>query len=1072
MIIHRSQRVEVLAERLAEVLAVPDPDPLVPEVVVVQSTGMSRWLEFQLAQRLPVCAHLDWPSPAKFVHDCFERILGPGRLELEGWSTERLTWAVAATLPGRLADPEFAAVAGYLAGGARWQGPEPPGAWSRKAMLLAQQVGRAFARYVRYRPELVAEWERGEGAGWQPVLWRDVRARVGVPHLGDVARGFSERLASGTATDGGTKPLPKRVCLFGLTTLPPLYLAALRSLAGTVKVHVFALAPGRPGPVTHPLYASCGRLFADLDQPLSEAAEVHDVFPGTDRSTLLRAVQADLVEGPVRSFEATPSGAGEGEGADPTVQVHACHGSMRQVEVLRDALVEAFEAVPDLEPRDVVVMTPDIDTYAPLVHAVFADRAPGVPQLPFRVADRTMRHHNRVAEALLTMLGMVAGRAEVSAVLDLFAAEPVRMRFGVEVEELPRLRQWVAESGVRWGIDAAHRVAHGQSEDPAHTWRAGLDRLLLGRAMAGEGLHLFGDTLPYDDVQGRDSLLLGRLVDYVETLFEHFAALPAPRPMAGWATALGEALDALFARRDSEAWQHLELREIFAALEADAQAVRMAGDITLDAVRALLEARLDDRSAPTGFLTGAVTFCELVPMRSIPFRVVCLLGMDDGAFPRSVTRPSFDLVDHERRAGDRSRRDDDRALFLEAVMAARDRLVVTYSGRDIRGNKAQAPAVPVGELLDVLVDMCGADRAQLVRTHPLQAFSPRNFAVGAPRAYDRGALKAARALAQPLRVPTPTLFPTGETLPPGAPAPIEIDRLCSFLQGPAKALLGRRLGLWLRDDEDPVRDDRPLDLDGLARWRVGDELLKLQLRHAQADPGAGWLDVFEPFRVSGQLPPGPPGRELYDQLVGGVRALVDRVQALRAGPRFAPIDVDLVVPAQCFEPGAGEVRLVGRVSDLFPGGRVRHQYSRIKAKHQVAAWVRHLVLHVHTGAPGDSYVVGRPDRGGGVRVVRWGPLSVADAQAHLVTLLKMYREGQRAAVPFFPSSSRAWAERRAKPDQAEQAAARMWPTDRDAYVDRAFCLGETPPHATGLRAAFIAHAEAVWVPVLAAEGRG
>ncbi len=311
-------------------------------------------------------------------------------------------------------------------------------------------------------------------------------------------------------------------------------------------------------------------------------------------------------------------------------------------------------------------------------------------------------------------------------------------------------------------------------------------------------------------------------------------------------------------------------------------------------------------------------------------------------------------------------------------------------------------------------------------------------------------------------------IPGAAHLPPVDPAPIEIDRLCAFLQGPVKALLGRRIGLWLRDDEDPVRDERPLDLDGLEQWRVGDGLLNLLLRDQGATPQP---QVFQAFRVSGQLPPGPPGQELFVRIEGKVRAVLDRVLAVRAGSGFPPIDVDLVVPGACFGADAPDVRLVGRIADLYPGGRVHHQYSRVQAKHVLAAWVRHLVLHIHTGAGGESFIVGRPDRGNGVRLARLGPLPVAEAQDNLVRLLQLYQAGQRAALPFFPASSRAWMEKRANADAARRAVENAWSNDRDAYVDRAFGLGETTPLSSTLRAGFIELAERVWSPVFAAEAR-
>ena len=1030
MIVHRSDRVEVLAERLTDLTQTPPADPLAPEIVVVDSRGMARWLGFRLAQRLPVCAHFEWPSPGRFLYDCFEAVLGPDAVDFAGWSADRLLWAVAQTLPTLTGRPDFAHLAAYLGGDA-------PGA--RKPVLLAREIGRAFARYVRYRPDLLRAWDDGAGDGWQPALWRALPNHDAGAHLARVADRFAARVGHATAA------LPARVSLFGLTTLPPLYTEALRALGRHVPVHIFALTPTL-ATEAHPLYASNGRLFMDLGASLADAQTLHDDFAEPDATTLLGALQADLVAGRVRPHVL---------GADGSVQIHACHGPMRQVEVLRDALVSAFDALPDLQPRDVLVMTPDIDTYAPLVHAVFADETPGVPPMPFRVADRAARHGNLVGEALLATLALVGGRAEASTVTDLLATGPVHRRFGVDPDDLPRVRGWIADCGIHWGIDADHRAAWGQPPDATHTWRAGTDRMLLGRAMAGDWLHLYGGTLPYDDVQGRDTLVLGRVVDFLETLFERLRAMADPRPMAEWSGALTTTLDALFASGDTDASQHVQLREIITQMVRDAAAVGADLPVSVDAISALIAARLDDRGAPTGFLSGAMTFCELVPMRSIPFRVIALVGMDDGAFPRSATRPGFDLVDREPRAGDRSRRDDDRALFLEAVLAARDRLLVTYTGRDIHGNRTKAPAVPIGELIDVLAATFPG--VELRREHPLQAFSPRNFDAAGPRSYDRGALRAAAALSSSRREPPAAFF--AEPLPPPEPAPIDLDLLCRFFEGPARALLGRRLGLWYRSDEDPISDARPLDLDGLARWKLGDTLLGLRLKH----PG---LNAFEAMMASGLLPPGPPGREAYDRAERTVGNLVESIERARAGAAFHPIDVDLEIPSD-----GAPVRLIGRVDHLYPGGRVHHQFSRVQPKHLVSWWVRHVVLHVAAG-PGSSILLGRPSRGEGVRTERLGPIPLEAARTCLLDLLSLYAEGQRTALPFFPATSRAWMSRLPDRAAAAQAARAAWYRERDAYYDRAFGLGDTPPPASAaLREDFATLARRIWTPFDRARGR-
>ncbi len=846
------------------------------------------------------------------------------------------------------------------------------------------------------------------------------RCDRGGDHLAKVSARFAAELP------GSAAALPERVLLFGITNLPPLHVEALRALSERVEVHLFSLTPSADLRTNaHPLFASSGKLLRDMAELVG--ASTSERYETPDPSRRLGALQADLLTGALVPREL---------GADDSVQIHACHGPMRQVEVLREVLVRLFDEHPHLEARDVVVMTPNIEAYAPLVQAVFADQG-GHLRLPFRVADRGLRFHNLVGDALLATLGLVGERASASQVLELLALEPVRARFHLDADDLPDVRRWVAESGVRWGIDDAHREAHGQPGGDPHTWRAGLDRLLLGAAMEGEGADLYGGVLPYDEVEGQATRAVGSLVDFAETLFRHLRSLEAPRPMAAWRDDLEALLADLYAHRDPETWMHMQVREMLADLADGAEAAGLTADLDRGVVVALLEERLGDGSAPTGFLSGAITFCELRPMRTIPFKVVCLLGMDDGAFPRSRTRPGFDLLAVEPRPGDRTLRDDDRALFLEALLAAREHLVVTYTGRDIRDNKARAPAVPVGELVDALEETCGDPK--LVRQHPLQAFSPDNFDVGAPFSHDRRALEAARALREPTAERLPFVY---DPLPPLEPGPIDLDELCKFYASPPRALLLRRLDLWVKDREDPVSDHLPLELDGLGFWGIGNRLLELRLARGPD------FDPTEAFAAAGIAPPGLTGQHKRDQAWSGVQTLAARFERERGGPRRHPLDLDLAV---------GGHRVVGRVGDLYPEGRFEVTWSNIHGKHRLPLWIRHLALQV-AGHPVPSALLGKKED------VRLRPVPPERARQELGKLLDRYVSGLSQRFAFVPNTTYAWISA-SSVDGAWSAAEDAWKkeTERDPAIGWVFG-GLEPAPGSWLGAKMVEEARYFWTP--------
>ena len=435
--------------------------------------------------------------------------------------------------------------------------------------------------------------------------------------------------------------------------------------------------------------------------------------------------------------------------SDRSVQVHACHGRARQVEVLRDAILHLLDEDPTLEPRDVIVMCPDIETFAPLIQATFgagevfedddelealpADVRP--PDLRVRLADRALRQTNPVLGVVGRLLDLVDERLTASQVLDFADQEPVRRRFGLDDDDLARIEDWVAASGIRWGLDAAHRAPFKLDALAAGTWRSGVDRLLVGVTMTEEEQRLFHDVLPLDDVDSGAIDVAGRFAELVDRLqLSARRAQPRPRRSTPGPTAIAAAADALTTTSERDAWQRAELDRILGDVADEAAGSGSATSLVPAEIRALLSERLKGRPTRANFRTGHLTICTLMPMRSVPHRVVCLLGMDDGVFPRKSPRDGDDLMLADPHVGDRDARTEDRQLLLDALLAATDQLIVTYTGNDERTNLVRPPAVPIGELLDVIDRTVRTDegraRERVEVRHPLQPFDPKNFTVG------------------------------------------------------------------------------------------------------------------------------------------------------------------------------------------------------------------------------------------------------------------------------------------------------------------------------------------------------
>ncbi len=576
------------------------------------------------------------------------------------------------------------------------------------------------------------------------------------------------------------------------------------------------------------------------------------------------------------------------------------------------------------------------------------ERVPGLPDLRVRLADRSLRQTNPTLSVVARLLELVTERVTASQVLDLAARDPVRYRFGLDDDDLARLGEWVVESGVRWGFDAERRGPYKLERLGANTWRTGLDRALVGVTMADERQRLVGGVLPLDDVDSGDIELVGRFAELIDRLDEALSALGEPQSVDAWAASIARAADSLTATSESDAWQREELQRLLDDLVGEATIDDAVAGVNLEPsdVVSLLSDRLKGRPTRANFRTGHLTVCTLVPMRSVPHRVVCLLGLDDGAFPRVSEHDGDDLTLADPHVGDRDPRSEDRQLLLDALLAATDTLLITYSGRDERTNVERPPAVPVGELLDVVDRTVRTSdglpaRAHLVVQHPLQPFDARNYTVGelvpgCVWSFDPVNLEGAKASVGRREPRRPFLAgPLPDIDTDGTPT-VELDDVDRFLRHPVRAFLRQRLGIRLGLDVEDIDDALPVDLDGLERWGLGDRLLSARMA------GAPMEACLAAERARGLMPPGALADQIFDRVVPDVQALV-AVAMHAEGEEPTSLDVNLTL-------GDGS-RIVGTVPQVR--GDVIHAvtFSRLGPHHRLQAWLRLLVL-----------TVGYPDR--------------------------------------------------------------------------------------------------------------
>lgn len=1026
--------------------------PLENEVLLVQSNGIAQWLKLALAadDGCGVAAALQVDLPARFLWQAYRSVLGREAIPQQSpLDKAALTWRLMRLLPTLIDGVAFTPLKRFLANDGDM----------RKCHQLAERLADLFDQYQVYRADWLTDWAEGrdqlrtsrggtkplEGPScWQPLLWRALLADVGEEQFAHSRAGIHPRfLARLRELDVAPAGLPRRVSVFGISSLPAQTLEALAALGRFCQVmlyvhnpcqhhwgdivedkdllrHAYRRQKHRPAPIpvgngattmhqnAQPLLAAWGKqgrdyinLLDQYDEPqrYREQFERIDLFTAGSTDTLLGQLQNDILDlrPPPESHMLWPP---VDTAHDQSLRFHVAHGAQREVEILHDQLLASFNDDPSLRPRDVIVMVPDIDHYAPHIEAVFG-RYPAGDQrfIPFSVTDRGLRGQAPIVIAVEHLLRLPESRLATSEVLDLLDVAALRARFGLGDEDVTTLRRWLDGAGVRWGLDARQRESLGVGAGlEQNTWRFGLRRMLLGYAV-GRG-SVFAGIEPYDEIGGLDAALIGPLMRLVDTLEATGAVLAEPATPTAWGERLTRLLDEFFEPQDDR--DEMVRSQLLDALDGWQALCETAGfdePLPLTVVREAWLGSLDDGRLSQRFLGGAVNFCTLMPMRAIPFRLVCLLGMNDGDYPRTSTPVDFDLMTGDYRPGDRSRREDDRYLLLEALLAARDKLYVSWVGRSARDNSERPASVLVGQLRDHLDNVWASANGEdllpaLTVEHPLQPFSPRYFGED-PRLFT-----FAREWAVTPSLPTPATGDDGGPvrLPAwGEGRELDPELLQMFLRDPVKCFFQKRLHVRLDQNTEEERDTEPFALDALQRYQLQDELLRSATHDEHTPTEVGLRSAADRLQRSGRLPLAGFGKAWLQTLVEPLPAQLRHYEALCA---TWPQRVDAPLPVSCRTNEAVLEGWLDRLRQQASGelARVSLQPGTL-GQGLARKWhrlLRPFVIHVAAAAgatPITSIVVGED------LAWRLPPLEPEAARDILATWLMAWTEGMQTPLP-------------------------------------------------------------------------
>lgn len=1037
MTIHLSNRLETLADQLACLLEERPLAPLEPETVVIPGRGMERWLSISLARRLGICSHLRFPFPASFIDGLLSSLM-PDLPPPAPFDKENLTWRIAGILEDL--PPQFDGEIGrFLAGEER----------EIKRFQLARETADILDRCTIYRPHLLAAWERRGEGGWLGEVWRRVITLCGPWHRARKKEELRLRTERGRIAPS---LLPRRIILFGISYLTPFHLDLLLSLSTLVETHLFVISPcrdfwgedrklrrGDPAAIDppHPILASFGAMGREFFNRLLECpvpVQEESGYRQGDDATLLSLLQNDILDRRMGGVVTVDPG-------DRSIAIHVCHAPMREVEVLYDQLLHLFQEDPLLTPRDVVVMTPAMETYAPCIEAVFGSGG----AIPWVIADPSTLSPPPYGAFLSTLLSLPDSRFTPPEILDILESTPVAARFGFTPSALERIRGWIRRSGILWGIDGKDRERRGLPPYREGSWEEGIERLLWGYFLEPSEGTLYDGVLPLGGIEGEHAVLLGRFV----TLFRELAAivgeLRTPRTLSGW----GEYLSRLlvpFAPPGVESHDYPLLIRLLGSLPEVENQSGYHSPVSREVIGRWLKERLPSIGGG-GLVTGRVTFCTMLPMRSIPSRVVAVIGLNDGIFPRSDRPASFDPIARDPRPGDRSVRDEDRYIFLETILSARARLLLTYTGISQTDDAPLPPSVILSELLDYLDARFTAGEKRISETivtrHPLHPFNPAYFTGGNVLvSHSERNLEAARALlGDP--IPPPPFVPA--PLPPPEGKEFTIGDLREFARNPARFFITRRLGFSPRESSRGEIRSETFIPDPGESYRLKEQLLT----HLMQGRRVG--EITPILRAEGLLPPGGYGERAMEKAMDEILPLLERIRKeLGDHPSPHTLPVDLTI---------GEFRVRGEIITPLPNRIVRHPPSRLSGKQQLSLWFEHLILSA----------AGLPDQGESTLLVldnekiSFPPLPADQAKEYLGKLLSLVWQGSCEPLPLFPNTSLSFAE-----TESMELARKIWgekgshshpESDDPAYT---LCFGETDP----LDERFQKLAQLVFVPLI------
>jgi len=977
--IYKSHNLHHLAGQLADRLEESkNVDPFKPQQIIVPNLDTSRWLKLELAERMGVAANFDFILPAEWQYRQIRELYPDLPRQLPS-DPDSMRWTIFGVLMDDQLRKAFPKPNRYI----NSQSSEMK---DQAAMQLARQISSVYDQYLMYRPEMILEWQNGKSCQgdekWQAELWILLNKTWKKQNESDLQLNKAElHNHTITAVENGTLKPDGPIYVFNPGLIPKPIVRLLQVCRSHSDLFVYNIHPSK-NPVTdegNELLQSFGEEAGNVEElfQLLDGELTRDFRFDAKTDNSLHRVQKHIIDN-------QPMDVASGKTKlEDNIQVRSCHSPLREIETLHQFLLEQFEKNSDLHPDDILVVTPDLQVYEPAIDAVFGIPEEGMPSIPYHLGSIRSNDSESLERAFTHLLSLPDSRFTLSEVMDLFQMKPVREKLGLSESDCQKVKRWIEENHVMWALDGDHRKEWGQPAEEMQTWYSALKRTWLGQWMDDQGGKLLGGAPLYTGVRSSgDQEVWAAFTRFLGRLDSVRQASKKKTDCLAWCDHIRQWMDMFFTADDLQGRAGLSIVMILDTLKDAHKLAAVSRDIPFGLIRQEITSLLDQQMSGSTLFTRGVTFSTMVPVRSLPFKVVALIGLNEDKFPRKTTSPDFDLMAQHPEPSDRNRKKEDRNLFLESILAAEEIHYCSYVGRSPFDNESIPPSPIVSEWLDTLEKVTGQKPENIIQLETLNGFSPDLFREGGG-SYSSLYFNTAKSLSEKENGFSGLM--NSEPLPDeGESGEIDINELIRFFSNPMKYFLNTRFDARLYD---PDEEKNEFEFNHLEKHTLFQRLFGCELSDINKE------ELLEQLVNSGMLPSGWPGRSVLNETEGHVKTAFEQIKS----KDFTPI-INLVQ----ISTELNDNKITGSIYSFSNICVLNIVPSKFSGKTVIQSWLQHLaVCASDEGEKRESYLLTELKKG----KPKWFKFNpVMDAKKQLQEFVEIYKSGLNKPVHFFPKT--------------------------------------------------------------------